>query len=260
MLKSLQLVAVPNTVAIPVTTRAVDFMSQFLYCKFARLKIRLPMWYSVHQLFRITLLQIETKVDFALRKQCSRHIGGRLYQMSEVTLEMVRVVSSLGANLAPMANMINAIGVCKAFGTTYLPRFAAPEYLGIDRVPEPTTVTLSNLRFIVEALANGRTPIWYREYFYEHNAIPGAIWIGERATFRTVIRQVGDGQEEVAERIPDSERFPLLANADVIMPSGYALPQLRDVDSRSSRSGWTKVSKIRPLWSNWLKPEGTHRC
>lgn len=71
------------------------------------------------------------------------------------------------------------------------------------------------------ALASGRTPLRYREYFYRHNAIPGAIWRGNPDAF-------GDPNDDgVRAVIPHDQRFPILANPDAIMPANYSITHVR---------------------------------
>lgn len=43
VMKSLQIITVPKSIVVSVTTRAVGFMCQFLFCKFARLNVKFPL-------------------------------------------------------------------------------------------------------------------------------------------------------------------------------------------------------------------------
>lgn len=55
-MQSMQVISLPRTLVVPVSTRAVGFMSQFLFCKFARLQVKLPLGSTVYQLYRVTLM------------------------------------------------------------------------------------------------------------------------------------------------------------------------------------------------------------
>lgn len=202
---------VPKTVQIiSVTTRAVGFMCQFLFCKFARLCINIPLGSSIYQLYRILLLQFEIKVDQAMREQCSHYTGGKSYRRLDISVEHIRTVSVLGAHFAPLANLINAVGIIKNFGAVYLPRMSSNLDVHSVEKLEPVHVTFSNLRSIVSFLANPDTNQVARMYFYQHSPLPGAIWGSAQRL---------NGVTGVMEEIPGS--YPLLLNPDDFMPADY---------------------------------------
>lgn len=79
-----------------------------------------------------------------------------------------------------------------------------PHYVGVPGIQTPFTITLGALRAAVETAFNG--PAEIRQEIYDHNPFPFATW-----GF-------------------DAEGFPLLANAEEIMPANYML--LTDLISR----------------------------
>lgn len=186
-------------------------MCQFLFCKFARLNIRFPLGSSVYQLYRVSLLQFEVKVDQAMREQCARYTERAYYQQFDMTLEHVRAVPSLGAHFAPIANLVNAIEVIKAFGTSYLPRLQSSM---VEGTFVPTIVSFSTLRTIVSKLADVNTPIDQRRYFQNHSALPGAVW------------------GAATEVLPDgtirdiSNTRPILLNPDNFISANYSVEDL----------------------------------
>lgn len=213
VMKSLQIITIPKSVVVFVTTRAVGFMCQLLFCKFARLNVKFPLGNTVYQLYRIILLQVEIKLDQAMCEQCSRYTGRSHFQQLDLTLEHVRAVSTLGALFSPLANLVNAIGIVKAFGTVYIPRLPVAK-IGNGNALEPTIVSFSILRTIVSKLADVTTPRAEREYFYQHSASPGAIWSSAR-------RLNDDG---TFENIPNTR--PILQNPDDFMPRNYEINDL----------------------------------
>ncbi|EFN66735.1 hypothetical protein EAG_02460 [Camponotus floridanus] len=89
VIRSLQIVSVPSSAIIPVTFRSVGFMCQFLYCKFAVLRINMPRC-SIYNLFRVTLLQLEARVSAAMIEQCCRDIGSEdVFRVLKITLEQI---------------------------------------------------------------------------------------------------------------------------------------------------------------------------
>lgn len=223
-INALQIISMPRTIVVPVSTRAVGFMVLFLFAKFARLKIKLPTECSMYRLYRLTLLQFELKVMQAKHEHLSRATGGKLFSTLQATFEQVQTVSELGAQFAPLANLVNSVGVFKGFNTQYLPRFAAAEIHDGLRVPEPTTVTFSNLREVVMMLSLRTTPVSWRKYFYDRNPLPGAKWGGRRQNRRRRIRV--DSDEEMGQDLEDD--FPVLLNPDDFMPEGYSDMDLHD--------------------------------
>lgn len=157
-----------------------------------------------------------------MREQCSRNTGGRLFRSIDVTVEQVQIVSELGALFAPMANLVNSIGVTKTHNALWLPRIAATEYLNGVRVPEPTTVTFSDLRKIVVLLSRRSTPVKYRRYFYENNPLPGARW---KTELESVDPKKRPGPSDDAE--PD-DNVPILMNPDDFMPEEYSNGNLHE--------------------------------
>lgn len=162
----------------------------------------------------------------ALREQCSRSIEDRLYISHDISLEYVQIVSELGAQFAPMANLINSIGLVKAFNCQYLSRLTAPEKTpeGV-RIPEPTIVIFSTLRDVVKMLSNVGTPQQFRQHFYDHNPLPGAVWKTGTTSGSKRIATSGDGGlEDPAE--PDPNDYSILMNPNDFMPEDYGPREL----------------------------------
>lgn len=153
----------------------------------------------------------------SLRKQCFQFIGDQLFILHNFTAEQLHIVSVLGTQFAPIANLVNSIGVVKAFNNVYLPRLTAPETVNGVRVPEPTTIVFSNLRRVVEMLSMVSTPQVYRQHFYDHNPLPGARWKIKKPATGDERAATSDG--DVA--IEPEDNFPLLLNPDNFMPEEY---------------------------------------
>jgi len=225
-LKSLQVYPIQKTIVIPVTTRSAGFMSQFLFCKFHRLMnaFNRRIESTVYQLYRVTLLQIEAKIA-----QCMGCTDD-LFRRVHITFEQMDVLNRFNANFSLFANLVNAIGILKAFGTTFLPRLPAQERNGrINFVPEPTTVTFSNLRAIVSSLADRQTPWEFRMYFYEHSPLPGAHWGGEKR--RPDTSKEKDKDKDDDQNMPSTSNegdFPILLNPNDFMPLNYTQDDLCD--------------------------------
>lgn len=187
MMRALQIVTFPKSVIVPITFRSAGFMCQFLFCKFAVLRIRMPLC-SVYELFHVTLLQLEARLDASMREQCSRNVDDDTdFVTLRITIEQLRIVSTLRANIAPLANIIHNQGLIKGFNTDYILRIAAPLLQNGLRAVEPTGVYFSSLQWNVTKMADGRTSLQQREYFYVHNPLPGARWRGSRT--RTIPRR-----------------------------------------------------------------------
>ncbi|XP_077258629.1 uncharacterized protein LOC143895430 [Temnothorax americanus] len=220
LLKSLQMTRFPKTIDVPISTRSIGFLCQFLYCKFAKLNIRLPARCSIYPMFRIGLLQMEIKVRQASLQGTFGCRDGRLFiEYPNVSAEQIVAVSALRSHLAPMANLINAVGVLKNFNAVYLPRFAA-----IEDEPEPTTVRFSNLRSVVRMLSNPATPRDVRRYFYDRSPLPGAKWGGDPAP-QAHGRRLSEGDLAAPIRA-DVGDFPVLLNPDDFMPQEYSMDDL----------------------------------
>ncbi|CAH0562795.1 unnamed protein product [Brassicogethes aeneus] len=100
-----------------------------------------------------------------------------------------------------ITSVVNQIGKVKIADATYIPKLGCDNHTPAGLfVPQSEQIILSNLRQVVESLANAATPVQMRTRFYENNPIPGAIWAGH-------------------------PQNPILQNADKIMPAVYGAQQ-----------------------------------
>ncbi|KMQ93466.1 hypothetical protein RF55_6431 [Lasius niger] len=150
VMKSLQIITVPKSIVVSVTTRAVGFMCQFLFCKFARLNVKFPLGNNGLP---------------AVPNQSSP-------SRNKTGPSDVRTVFALHWKITFLAIRSDA-------GTLYIPRLPVAK-IGNGNALEPTIVSFSTLRTIVSKLADVTTPRAERDYFYQHSASSGAIWSSAR--------------------------------------------------------------------------------
>ncbi|XP_018314739.1 uncharacterized protein [Mycetomoellerius zeteki] len=213
-MKSIQIMITPRSIILPISTRSIGFMIRFLICKFARLNIQNVDFHGLcSALYRVTLLQLNVKLMQTMLNQCSRNIGTNDFITIDVKSEFVRIVCELGAYFAPLVNLISSIGVAKAFGTLYIPRMVKAPTLNHIVCYDPTVINFSTLRTYVVALSSAATAYATRKYFYDHSPFPNARW--------TL-------QEKPRDDGAPNEAFPILSNADEIMPTFYGIDQLRE--------------------------------
>lgn len=213
---SMQIVATPRSVILPVSTRATGFIVRFLISKFARLQIRQLQYHQFCcALYRVSLLSFDIKVMQSMANQTSKNIGRGMYRDIDINIDFVRILGELGAGFSPLINLFSSIGVFKGFGTNYIPRIALPSAANQVVTWDPTLVTFSSLRLYVMALRNEATPQAVRQYFYDHSPFPNARW--------NQPQRVRDADGQLAIKAG----FPVLQNADEIMPDNYGLNDLR---------------------------------
>lgn len=210
-MQSMQINTVSRSIILPISTRSAGFIIRFMITKFSRLGIQNINYHNLGcALYRVTLFQINLKIALALHNQCSRNIGHAEFMTLNIPSEMKNAICGMGANFAPLVNLISSIGVVRAFGTVYIPRIPT---LTSTLDCDPTLVYFHNLRHIVIALANPVTDVNVRRYFYDHCPIPNAIWNTQR------LGRARDGDGQVVDPNPDA--FPVLLNPDDIMPTIY---------------------------------------
>jgi len=201
---------------LPISTRAIGFTVRYLIRKFARLNIRGIDFHPLCcALYRISLLLYEIKITNA-RSQAAFRNAPHGFENFDVDTEIIRVIGQLGAGFAPLVNLISSIGVLHAFNTTFIPRHPVATAINAVRQIEPSMITHSNLRDTVVAMANAATNRDTRMWFYNHNPLPNARW-SERNR-----RRDADGEPAV------DPNFPLLLNADEIVPAIYEAAQIRE--------------------------------
>lgn len=213
-MKSMQIVTTPRSILLPISTRTAGFMIKFLICKFARLGVKNVNLHGLcSALYRVVLIQIEIKLSQAMRDQFSRNIGTRHFMHIDVSPEFVRAVCELGTYYCPLVNLVSSIGIVKTFGAMYIPRITKTH--DCVNFYDPTVVCFSTLRECVFALSSTVTPYSHRKYFYDHCPLPNARW-------STQARVHGDQVDA---------NYPVITNADEIMPAEYTLFELRkDLD------------------------------
>jgi hypothetical protein len=193
-----------RAITLPVTTRSMGFGS-FLIMHILQEYERTPVLGNVYQLYRVTLLLFNAKVQ-ALQHgitMAQRHLED-FAEADGLTADYMQFAKSITNMPDFITRPLNVLGQVKVYDAVYVPRIGIDVNTNDDLfIPVPEQVTYLNLRDTVVALANVETPAIYRRRFYEANPIPGAIWRGQ----------------------PNN---PLLQNADEIMPANYGLQNLKD--------------------------------
>ncbi|XP_064535263.1 uncharacterized protein LOC135426188 isoform X2 [Drosophila montana] len=156
-----------------------------------------------HALYRVTLLQLDMKLNGAMEGQCCRNVGGQEFVYTDVPDNFGRAILGLDAGIAPLINLIHSIGYLKLPATAYLPRY------GVCRPTDPSNVRFANLRTTVMAMATDAIAANIRRRFFERNPIPGAIW-----------REAGEGRRRRADGAQPNPS--VLQNAADIMPQVWS--------------------------------------
>ena len=207
----------PRSIILPISTRAIGFITRSLVSKFSRLGIRELKYHNFCcALYRISLLMLDIKVMKAMSNHTSMNVGSRLFRNIDINEDLIRVTAACTrTGFCPLINLLSAVGVFKHFGCEYIPRYANQTVLNQQQFWDPTMVTFCTLREYVQALSNEATPQPIRQYFYDHSPFPNALWN------EPIKRQAVEGEPAV------DEAFPILQNPDHIMPANYDLNRAR---------------------------------
>jgi len=184
---------------VPITTRAVGFLSNECYKRAVTQQPRAETVCNVNQLYRVSLAQHELQID-----QAERNVQGltdsvkRPKQDTFLPDDLRQQVTSQPQTFSLIANLVNSTGNFDYQGQKFSvfvppmktvdveapaqPVETTPKRVARPRVrlvPDPYLVTLTNLREVVEALSDPRTPQNERSYFRRNNPLPGAKWNDE---------------------------------------------------------------------------------
>lgn len=205
-----------RAIHLPISTRAIGFTVRYLTRKFARLGIAFNHHAFCCALYRVSLFMYEFKISCASSVSSARNAPGPNFLSFDIPADTIRVLGQLGVNFTPIINLLSSIGVLHAFNTTFVPHHPMSTVIDGVRQIEPTMITASNLRETVEAMANPVTNQATRQWFYDHNPLPNARWnVPAR-------RRDADGQPVL------DPGFPVLMNADEIMPANFMVQNLRE--------------------------------
>lgn len=209
-MKNIELQQVQRTIVIPISTRSVGFIIRNLMSRFVRLGVlTLDEAKSLAAaLYRITLLQVDYKLEEAMLLQHSRNLELPSYEDTYLTGDIRRALDMMGAGFSPLVNYVSAIGFTKTASKSYLPRH--PKINSYS----PFYLRYSNLRSTVEALSGQVMSVEAKREFMLHSPIPTAEWIVRNA------RRNLEGVE-----IPGTVT---LANPEFIMPTLYGLDNVRE--------------------------------
>lgn len=214
---SMQIVKIPRSVIVPISTRGVGFMNRFLMQRLSRLNIQNVDYHELSAaLYRISLCMLDIKLMQVMQNQVSRNLGAD-FSDSFVFVDFVRAVGSLGSGSAPLLNLISSVEILKPYGTTIIPRL--PNLMYRDHFPswDPTIVSFGNLREYVKAISAVATPQVIRQRFYEHSPLPCAVW--------SVLPRHGVRGADGEVQIPPD--WPLLLNPDHNMPAIYTQTEIQ---------------------------------
>nr|XP_018905293.1 PREDICTED: uncharacterized protein LOC109035912 [Bemisia tabaci] len=223
---------------LPISTRGVGFYVQYLYGKFGRLLQSIQIEASPYQLYRLSLMQLEYRLCKVMGQQTEMINSYDLLPSKTLDLDYQITAKNLPFNLSPIANLIMSVGNFELNEKTYYP-IIAPHVTDEKKrfIPEPTTVTFSNLRKVVEYLSDPLTDKHVRQMFYDHCPLPCALW----------------GPKPILERRPNGtpfERphhdFPLLLNPDDFIPKDYYQQQMVKKDVQDVTELFTNVERKYP--------------
>lgn len=209
-MKNIELQQVQRTIIVPISTRSAGFIIRNLVARFVRLSIMTvdEAYTLAGSLYRITLLQMDYKLEEAMLLQHSRNLELDSYEDTYLSSDIRRALDMMGAGFSPLVNFISSIGYVKTAAKSYLPRH--------PKVVQHTPVyqTISTLRRTVEALSSDALDVNVKTAFMEACPIPHARW-----DIRSP-RRTAEGVE-----VPPGIT---LANADDIMPPNYTVVNARE--------------------------------
>lgn len=201
-LKNIQAQQVSRTVIVPVSTRAAGFIIRNLMVKFLQLNvIDQPTAINLGSaLYRVTLLQLDLKLEEAMLLQHSRNLGLTSYEDVYVTSDQRRALELMGTNFSPLVNYISSLGYIKTAAKCYLPRIPKVNTNRADYLHQH----FSKLRTTVEALANVAEVNEQKRAFMDNCPFPTAVW---------TVTEAG---------------LVNLANPETIIPANYGIANVRN--------------------------------
>lgn len=192
-----------KAITLCVTTRSIGFGTLHMFSCLYQFN-NVPVQGSIYEMYRVCLAVFEVKVKIVQRGITA--IEGVPDDYEDIRMAEDLVVAAKGVIALPdqITSVINAIGRIKVYDSVYVPKIGRNnQTVGGEFIPQTEQVTFSNLRRVVESLADIQTPPLVRLRFYNNNPIPGAVW-------------------------NDAPLNPVLMNADEIMPANYTVTDFRD--------------------------------
>lgn len=218
----LEAVNTMKAITMCVTTRGIGFSTLHVFLSIYQFN-NIPIRGSIFQLYRVALAVLECKVQIVQRGVAC--ILDNEDDYHEFNTNEDFVVSAKGVVVLPdqLTSIVNSVGRIKISEKLYIPKIGRDN---TDRrgifIPQSEQVTFSNLRRVVQSLADERVNVDYRRRFYRNNPIPGTIWQG----------------------IPND---PILLNPDEIMPAEYGIGDLDD-DISDVRAKLNHLNKKAPKY------------
>lgn len=217
-MKNIEIQQVQPTVILPISTRSAGFIIRNMVSRFVRLGVLTLEKAKVlaGSLYRVTLMQIDYKVEEAMLLQHSRNLELAAFEDTYLTGDIRRALDMMGAGFSPLVNYVNALGYFKTAAKSYLPRHPRVNTI----VVPPYYQKFSTLRETVEHLSGDGLSSDAKRAFMERSPFPNAKWEVRRA------RRNQEGEE-----IPGTVN---LSNPNDIIPRDYALPTIYFDNSKIS--------------------------
>lgn len=216
----------PQAKILPISTRSVGLTTQAMFVKVNQTMRNIPQC-SVYEAYRVSLAQMEYKVIESGRNQLMNvNTNYNDYQALHMALEYREALLGCPINFNVIASAINAVGSFEYNQIQY--------YCKIPNraVPDPLTVSFSNLKRTVSMMSLESTPIATRKYFYENNPLPGAKWKGVAPPRRG--------------RRDEFEINPILTNPQDFWPVDYGIEDFNDDLQRfNGLLSWTSRKSLK---------------
>lgn len=212
-MKNIELQQTQRTVILPISTRSAGFIIRNMVSRFVRLGVLAldEAKTLAGALYRITLMQIDYKLEEAMLLQHSRNLELQSFDDTYLTSDIRRSLDLMGAGFSPLINYINSLGFVKTTAKSYLPRHPKVNTI----VVPPYYQRFSTLRTTVEQLSGETINADAKRSFMERSPFPNAVWDVHRQRVR------GAGGELIPETVN-------LSNPNDIIPPNYGLAQVRD--------------------------------
>uniref|UniRef100_A0A0K8WIE5 Uncharacterized protein n=1 Tax=Bactrocera latifrons TaxID=174628 RepID=A0A0K8WIE5_BACLA len=165
-----------SPILLPISTRSVGFTIRILITKMRRLlgnKYTDFNWYDLtNALYRVTLLRLHVKINEGFRHSfINPNISDQPYYPDLELFEIVK--NRFPEDFAVIHRILSAIGFVKYGPDCFVPFLPL---LKDEQRCDPINVRFTNLREIVNTLADPETSVEIRKHFWQHNPIPGAKW------------------------------------------------------------------------------------
>lgn len=160
--------SVPRTVILPISTRGIGFVIRNLVSELNKLELEgVDVYNLTNALYRISLLQLDIKIAYAMKVQLVHNIGGEDFVETIVKKSYRCALEEMDTGFSALSDYIAAVGFWQDSNATYLCE---------EVICDPVNVRFNQLYNIVNILADECTPEYIRKGFYNKNPIPGAIW------------------------------------------------------------------------------------